>query len=165
MSKISYKLANKIAVVMADNLFRVRIQHAEEQLKDALTYIARQAFPPEVIKIVSQYPQFFVTSDRIVVKGIDGGKYENVYVDGCINFQIPKRPFNIQVDDKMISSLKEIDKETDRRKLYLYDSRAKTCNDIAERIHDCKTIARLEKEFPEAYIVMLSIKSTEKETK
>lgn len=161
MSKISYKLANKIAVVMAGNLFRVRIQYAEELLKDALTNIARQAFPPEVIKIVVRYPQYFATSDQIVVKGINGGKYENVYVDGCIDFQIPRRPFNIEVDDKTISSLKEID----RRKSYLYESRAKTCNDIAERIHDCKTIARLEKEFPEAYIVMLSIKSTEKETK
>ena len=55
MSKISYKLANKIAVVMAGNLFRVRIQYAEELLNDALYNIAKQAFPPEVFKIVARY--------------------------------------------------------------------------------------------------------------
>lgn len=161
MSKISYKLANKIAVVMAGNLFRVRIQYAEELLKEALTKIAKQAFPREVFRFITLYPQFIATSKQIVVKGIDGGKYENVYIDGRIDFPIPKRPFNIEVDDETISSLKEIaHRESD-----LYERRAKTCNDIAERIHECKTIARLEKEFPEAYIVMLSIKSAEKETK
>lgn len=159
MSKISYKLANKIAVAMAANLFNVRIKYAEELLKVALTNIARQAFPSEVFSVIARYPQFFATTEEIVVKGFNGGKFENVYVDGRINFPIPRRPFNIEVDDKTISSLKEID----CRKSNLYESRAKACNDIAERIHACKTIARLEKEFPEAYVVMLSIKSTEKE--
>ena len=159
MSKISYKLANKIAVAMAGNLFRVRIQFAEELLNEALTKIARQAFPPEVFKFIALYPQFIATTSQIVVKGIDGGKYENVYIDGRIDFRIPGRPFNIEVDDETISSLKEID----HRKSNLYERRAKTCNEIAERIHECRTVARLEKEFPEAYIVMLSIKSTEKE--
>lgn len=159
MSKISYKLANKIAVAMAANLFNVRIQYAEELLNETLTKIARRAFPPEVFKFIALYPQFIATTSKILVKGIDGGKYENVYIDGRIDFRIPERSFIIMVDDKTISSLKEID----RLKSDLYESRAKACNDIAERIHACKTIARLEKEFPEAYVVMLSIKSTEKE--
>lgn len=161
MSKISYKLANKIAVAMAGEWFKVRIQYAEELLINALTNIAKQAFPPEVSKIVARYPQFFATSDRIVVKGINGGKYENFYIDGRINFPIPKRPFNIEVDDKTILSLQRID----RRRSGLYEGRAKTCKYLAERIHKCKTTAKLKQEFPEAYIVMLSIKSSEKETK
>lgn len=161
MSKISYKLANKIAVVMASDLFNVRIKFTEELLSVALANVARQFYPTEVLTFIARHPQFIATSEQIVVKGIDGGKYENVYIDGRIDFPIPKRPFNIEVDDETISSLKEIA----HRKSDLYERRAKTCNDIAERIHECKTIARLEKEFPEAYIVMLSIKSAEKETK
>lgn len=159
MSKISYKLANKIAVAMVANLFNVRIQFAEELLNEALTKIARRAFPPEVFKFIALYPKYIATTSKILVKGIDGGKYENVYIEGRIDFRIPERSLFIMVDDKTILSLKEID----RRKSDLYESRAKACNDIAERIHACKTIARLEKEFPEAYVVMMSIKLTEKE--
>lgn len=160
MSKISYKLANKIAVFMAGDLFRVRIKYTEELLNEALTQVAKKSFPPALFKMIALYPQFFYTSDLIVVKGIKGGKFENVYVDGRIDFQIPKKPTYIEVDDTTITLLNEIY----RRRSNLYERRAITCNDIAKRIYECKTVARLEKEFPEAYIVMLSIKSTEKET-
>lgn len=159
MSKISYKLANKIAVAMAGDLFNVRIKWAEELLNVALTNVARQVFPREVFRFIALYPRFIDTTNQILVKGIDGGKYKNVIIDGRIDFRIPVRSFIIEVDDKTILFLKDLA----HRKSDLYERRAKTCNEIAERIHECRTVARLKREFSEAYEVMLSIKSTEKE--
>lgn len=159
MSKITNKLAHKIATVMAGDLFTIRIQYANEQLSEALAKVAKQTFPPEVFEFIRQYPQFAFTTEKIGVKGNIGG--ECVYISGPINFSIPQKPIWIEVDDKTISSLQDIHNR--REELCVRRERIK--EDIADRIFDCKTFARLKQEFPEAYSVLLSILSDEKENK
>ena len=66
---------------------------------------------------------------------------------------IPVQPLAYEVDKKTFQAIKElkerhIDIRRDKTRMHFA---------ISERIYECKTTKRLEKEFPEAYKTMLEI--------
>lgn len=158
MSRITKKLAVAIATEMVARCYNPSIQYLEERLSNVLTDLAKKHIPKEVFEFIKNYPEFIATSLYMSVTSIIGGK--RVYLQGRINTPIPNKPLYHAISEYTYMALRELQ----GRILELRRNRADMHKDLFERIYECKTTARLEKEYPDAYKVMLELKVIE-ETK
>lgn len=159
MSRITKKLAVAIATEMVARSYNASIQYLEERLSNHLTDFAKKRIPKEVFNFIKNYPEFITTTLYMSVTSIIGGK--RLYLQGRINTPIPNKPLYYDISEYTYRALRELqDRIRELRR-----KRADMHQEIFERIYyDCGSTKKLEKDWPEAYKVMMEIKLLE-ETK
>lgn len=160
MSKITKKLAMAIATEMVARIYNARIQYMEERLSNALTDLAKKRIPKEVLEFVKNYPEFITTTMYMSVTAIIGGN--RVYLQGRVNMPIPNKPLYYAIGELTFNALRELQDRIHEHRSF----RADRHKEIYERIyHECGSIKKLEREYPEAYRVMMEIKISEETEK
>lgn len=153
MSKITKKQARAIAATIADASFEEQIGRVQAEMSEALTAVAAKYIPVDVFLFIKTRPEYIQTTKLMTVNGkIDG---EPVYICGYIKIPIPYYPLSIEVDEEALLPIKEI---SDRIK-DLQEKRSAMKLDVLCRIYRCGTVARLEKEYPEAYKILVEIEA------
>lgn len=151
MSKILKEQARAIAATIADNLFEEQIVRVQAEMSEVLTAVAAKYIPMDVFHFMKTRPEYIQTTKLMTVNGKINGKLE--YFCGYVKMPIPYYPLSIEVDEETLLPIKEI-------KERLKDLQEKwnvVRFDALARIHRCGTVARLEKEYPEAYKILVEI--------
>lgn len=159
MSKITKKLAVAIATEMVARIYNDGIQYMEERLSNALTGFAITRIPKEVLDFIRNYPEFITTTMYMGIVSTIGGK--KVYLQGRVNIPIPNKPLYYAIGEQSYKAFRDLQE----RIIELRRNRADRHKELFELIYDCGSTKKLEKEFPEAYRVMLEIKVLEEAEK
>lgn len=155
MSNISKKQARAIATTIADDLFEEQISQLQVEMAEVMTVAVQKAIPSDVFDFIRKRPKYIQTTRLASVCGNIDGKY--AYYCGYVKTPIPYYPLSIEVDEEMLLPIKEIgDRMRDLR-----EKRSVIRLDVLGRIYKCGTIARLEKEYPEAYKILVKIEAGE----
>lgn len=155
MSNISKKQARAIATTIADELFEEQISQLQVEMSEALTIVAKKAIPFDVFMFMKARPEYIQTTKLMSVHGEING--EHAYFCGYVKIPIPYYPLSIKVDEETLIPLKEIN---DRMK-DLQEKRSVIKLDSLGRIYKCGTVERLEKNYPEAYKILVKIEAGE----
>lgn len=151
MSKILKEQARAIAATIADNLFEEQIVRVQAEMSEVLTAVAAKYIPMDVFHFMKTRPEYIQTTKLMTVNGKING--ETVYICGYVKMPIPYYPLSIEVDEEALLPINEI-------KERLKDLQEKwnvVRFDALSRINRCGTVARLEKEYPEAYKILVEI--------
>lgn len=153
MSNITKKQARAIATTIADDLFEEEISQVQVEMSEALTAVAAKYIPVDVFHFMKTHPEYIQTTKLMTVNGKING--ESVYICGYIKIPIPYYPLSIEVNEEALLPLKEI---SDRIK-DLQEKRSVIRLEVLHRIYRCGSVARLEKEYPEAYKILVEIEA------
>ena len=160
MSRITKKLALAIATEMVARSYNEGIHYKEERFSNALTDLAKKRIPKEVLEFVKNYPEFITTTLYMSVTGIIGGK--RVYLQGRVNIPIPNKPLYYAIGEQTYKALRELQDQL----LELRTFRANRQKEIFDLIYyEYGSTKKLEKDWPEAYKVMVEIKLLEETEK
>ena len=155
MSNITKKQARAIATTIADDLFEEQISQVQVEMSEALTVVAAKYIPVDVFHFMKTRPEYIQTTKLMTVNGKINGK--PAYFCGYIKMPIPYYPLSIEVDEKALLPIKEI---SDRLK-DLQEKKSVIRLDALSRIYKCGTVGSLEKDYPEAYKILVNIEAAE----